>query len=124
MEVRLARYLAQAGIASRRKAEDLIAAGLVRVGGRVVTEAGATVDPEADEVVCRGETVRPRFAETSPERARVLALHKPAGVVTTRSDPGGGRTVYDLVPEVEDARLIYVGRLDERTEGLLLFTTH
>lgn len=124
MEVRLSRYLAQAGIASRRKAEDLIAAGLVRVDGRVVTEAGATVDPDADEVECRGEAVRPRFAETSPEAARVLAFHKPTGVVTTKSDPGGARTVYDLVPDVEDARLIYVGRLDADTEGLLLFTTH
>ncbi|MBW3660110.1 MAG: hypothetical protein KY397_00560, partial [Gemmatimonadetes bacterium] len=69
MEVRLSRYLAQAGIASRRKAEDLIAAGLVRVNGRVVTEPAATVDSRSDEVVCRGEPVRPRFAETSPEAA-------------------------------------------------------
>lgn len=124
MELRLSRYLAQAGIASRRKAEDLIAAGLVRVDGRVVTEAGAIVDPAVERVTCRGETVRPRFAETSVEAALVLALHKPAGVVTTRSDPGGARTVYDLVPDIEAARLIYVGRLDAETEGLLLFTTH
>lgn len=124
MEVRLSRYLAQAGIASRRKAEDLVAAGLVRVNGRVVTEAGATVDPTADRVVLRGEIVRPRFAETAPEGPLVLALHKPVGTVTTRSDPGGSRTVYDLVPAVESARLIYVGRLDADTEGLLLLTTH
>lgn len=124
MSVRLQRFLAQAGVASRRRAEDLIAAGLVAVNGRVVTEPGTTVEPGVDRVTCRGEPVEPRFAETSEEPALALALHKPAGVVTARGDPGGGRTVYDLVPEPEGARLIYVGRLDRDTEGLLLFTTH
>ncbi len=124
MTIRLQRYLAQAGVASRRKAEDLVAAGLVRVNGRVVTEAGATVDPGVDRVELRGVVVRPRFAETSPEPALALALHKPAGVLTARSDPGGRPTVYDLIEEPADARLIYVGRLDRDTEGLLLFTTH
>lgn len=116
--------MAQAGLASRRRAEDLVVAGLVTVNGRVTTDPATTVDPESDAVECRGEPVRPRFAETSREAARTLALHKPTGVVTTRSDPGGAPTVYGLVPEIEDARLVYVGRLDRDTEGLLLFTTH
>lgn len=124
MAVRLQRYLAQAGVASRRKSEDLIAAGLVAVNGTVVTRAGSKVDPLRDVVTVRGEVVRPRFAETSPEAARALALHKPAGVLTARSDPGERPTVYDLVPEPRGARLVYVGRLDLNTEGLLLMTTH
>lgn len=122
--VRLPRYLAQAGVASRRKSEDLIAAGLVTVNGRVVTEPATRVEPEADEVAVRGEVVRPRFAESSPEASRALALNKPRDTITARSDPGGRTTVYDLVPEPEGGRLIYVGRLDRDTEGLLLFTTH
>lgn len=111
-------------MASRRKSEDLIAAGLVAVNGRVVTEPGSRVEPGEDEVVVRGEAVRPRWAATSAEPSRVLALNKPGGTITARSDPGGRRTVYEGIPEPEDARLIYVGRLDRDTEGLLLFTTH
>ncbi|HUF88989.1 MAG TPA: pseudouridine synthase [Gemmatimonadota bacterium] len=122
--VRLQRYLAQAGIASRRKSEDLIAAGLVEVNGRVVTEAGSTVDPTVDEVRFKGRAVAARFAESAPGSAVAIALHKPAGVLSARTDPGGRPTVYDLVPEPAGARLIYVGRLDLDTEGLLLLTTH
>lgn len=123
-EVRLGRYLAQAGVASRRKSEDLIAAGLVTVNGEVTTRPGSRVVPGVDLVAVRGEPIRPRFAETSPEPPLVLAFHKPSGVLTARSDPGGRPTVYDHVPEPEDTRMIYVGRLDRETEGLLLFTTH
>ncbi len=94
------------------------------VNGRVVTELSARVDPAADRVTCRGEAVQPRHAGTGPEAALVLALHKPPGYLTARSDPASRSTVYDLVPEVPDARLIYVGRLDRDSEGLLLFTTH
>lgn len=122
--VRLQRFLAQAGIASRRKSEDLISAGLVEVNGQVVTEPGTTVDPLSDEVVLRGRRVRASFAELSPETAIGIALHKPPGVLTARSDPGRRPTVYDLITEPEGERLIYVGRLDLDTEGLLLLTTH
>ena len=121
--VRLQRYLAQAGVASRRKCEDLIAAGLVSVNGEVVTTPGTTVDPESDRVVLRGRPVEPRFAELAPGAALVLLLHKPRGVLTSRVDPKGGPTVYDLVREPADGRLVYVGRLDRDTEGLLLLTT-
>jgi 23S rRNA pseudouridine2605 synthase len=122
--VRLQRFLAQAGVASRRKSEDLIAAGLVQVNGRVVTATGTTVDPAADEVRLRGRRVTARFAEASPAAAVGIALHKPAGVLTARSDPGGRPTVYDIVREPTGGRLIYVGRLDLETEGLLLLTNH
>ncbi len=122
MKVRLQRYLAQAGVASRRRSEDLIAAGLVAVNGRVVTRPGTTVEPGQDRITVRGRTVRARFPETSPRTGTCLALHKPPGVLTTRSDPGGGRTVFDLVDEPDRGRLVYVGRLDRDTEGLLLLT--
>ena len=123
-KVRLQRFLAQAGIASRRKSEDLISAGLVQVNGRVVTEPGTTVDPESDEVLLRGRPVTARFAEISPGTAIGIAFHKPAGVLTARSDPRGRPTVYDLIREPEGERLVYVGRLDRDTEGLLILTTH
>ena len=122
--VRLQRFLAQAGIASRRKSEDLISAGVVKVNGKVVTEPGTTVDPEADEVLVKGRPVRARFAEDSPGEAIGIALHKPRGVLTARTDSRGRRTVYDLVDEPRGERLAYVGRLDLDTEGLLLMTTH
>jgi len=122
VKVRLQRYLAQAGVASRRRSEDLIAAGLVAVNGSVVTRPGSTVDPGRDRITVRGRSVRARFPETSPRAAICLALHKPPGVLTTRSDPGGGRTVFDLVDEPDRGRLVYVGRLDRDTEGLLLLT--
>ena len=122
--VRLQRFLAQAGVASRRKSEDLIAAGVVKVNGKVVTEPGTTVDPDADEVLVKGHAIRARFAEDSPDEAIGIALHKPRGVLTARTDSRGRPTVYDLVDEPPGERLAYVGRLDLDTEGVLLMTTH
>lgn len=112
--MRLQKFLAHAGVASRRKSEDYIVAGRVRVNGRVVTELGSRVDPRADRVEVDGEPV------VLPP-TRWLLLNKPVGVLTTRDDPGGGATVYDhLPPDSDDLR--YVGRLDRDTEGLLLMT--
>ena len=88
----------------------------------VVTRPGTTVEPGRDRVTLRGRTVRARFPEASGRAGICLALHKPPGVLTTRSDPGGGPTVYDLVDEPDRGRLVYVGRLDRETEGLLLLT--
>lgn len=122
--VRLQRFLAQAGIASRRKSEDLIAAGVVKVNGRVVTEPGTTVDVDADEVEVKGRRVRARFADDNPGDAIGIALHKPRGVLTARTDARGRSTIYDLVEEPPGERLAYVGRLDLDTEGVLLLTTH
>lgn len=120
--MRLQRFLAQVGVASRRKSEDLIAAGVVAVNGRIVTRAGSTVDPHRDTVTVRGRIVRPSTA-ASEAVSLVVALHKPRGVVTARSGREGERTVYDLVEEPAGARLAYVGRLDRDSEGLLLLTT-
>lgn len=113
-EMRLQKLLSRAGIASRRAAETLIAAGRVRVNGHVVQELGAKVDPERDEVSVDGRPVR-------LPRPVWLALHKPVGYVSTRSDPQGRPTIYDLLPE-KYRGLFYVGRLDLNSEGLVLLT--
>ena len=112
--MRLQKFLSNAGAASRREAERLIVAGRVRINGSTVTELGTRVDPQEDVVELDGETIR-------LDAPRWVLYHKPAGVLTTRSDPGGGRTVYDELPD-DMAGLRYVGRLDRGTEGLLLFT--
>ena len=111
--MRIQRALARAGVASRRHSEALIAAGRVTVNGQPA-QIGQTVDPARDDIRVDGTIVR------APESTVWIALHKPAGVMTSRGDPRGRRTVFDLVPEVPG--LTYVGRLDYMTEGLLLFT--
>jgi 23S rRNA pseudouridine2605 synthase len=113
-EVRLQKYLARAGVASRRASEDLIRQGRVAVNGAVVTELGTKVDPEAARVEVDGALVQ-------PEPARWVMLHKPPGYLCTRSDPEGRPTVYDLLDE-EGSSLFHVGRLDYMSEGLLLLT--
>ncbi len=112
--IRLQKYLSRAGAASRREAERLMAAGRVRVNGEIVRELGTRVVPGVDDVSVDGEPV-----ERVP--SRWVVYHKPPGVLTTRSDPHGGRTVYDELPE-ELAGLRYLGRLDRDAEGLLLLT--
>ena len=115
MEERLQKILARAGVASRRAAEELILAGRVTVNGQVVRELGSRADPDNDAVAVEGvKIVRAR-------QQHYLMLHKPAGYVTTRSDPDGRPTVYELVPDIPG--LFTVGRLDMETEGLLLLTT-
>ncbi len=112
--MRLQRALARAGVTSRRKAEDLIRAGRVRVDGAVAT-IGTSVDPARQRITVDGAAVRPA------ERTTWLALNKPIGYVVSRSDPAHRPTVYDLLPAVPG--LTYVGRLDVMTSGLLLLTT-
>ena len=111
--MRLQRALARSGVASRRRAEELIEAGEVRVDGRVAT-LGSSVDPDHQVITVRGRRVRPR-------PLRWIAFHKPLGVVTTASDEAGRRTVLEFIPD--RAGLTYVGRLDIMTTGLLLLTT-
>ncbi len=113
-EQRLQKFLSQAGVASRRKAEELIVAGRVRVNGAPATELGQKVDPTRAVVEVDGRRVR--VAET-----HWLAVHKPRGYVTTRRDPEGRPTIYELVPP-EYHGLFYVGRLDYESEGLVLLT--
>jgi len=111
--MRLQRALARAGVTSRRKAEELIRAGRVRVDGEVAT-LGVSVDPARQRVTVDGRAVRPGAIAW-------LALNKPVGYVVSRGDPEGRRTVYELLPKVPG--LTYVGRLDVMTSGLLLLTT-
>ncbi len=115
--MRVQKFLARAGVASRRGSEDLITAGRVAVNGVVVSGLGAKVDPAADVVTVDGREVRLADAPV------YLALNKPVGVVTTMSDPQGRATVASLVPVAEHPGLFPVGRLDQDTTGLLLFTT-
>jgi 23S rRNA pseudouridine2605 synthase len=112
-EERLERSLARAGFGSRRSCEDLISAGRVKVNGRVAT-LGDKVDPTRDVVVLSGATVN------LDPNVRYLALHKPAGVVTTMHDPQGRRDIREFVPD--EPRVFPVGRLDLDSEGLLLLT--
>jgi 23S rRNA pseudouridine2605 synthase len=111
---RLQRALARAGYGSRRACEEMIAAGKVTLNGSVAT-VGDKVDPEVDEVTLQGVTVN-----LDPD-VRYLALHKPAGVVTTMRDPQGRRDIRALLP-ADGPRVFPVGRLDRNTEGLLLVT--
>ena len=115
MEQRLQKILSQAGVASRRAAERLIADGRVTLNGKTVSEMGTKADAETDDIRVDGRRLR------APERKRYILLNKPAGYVSTRSDPQRRRTVIDLLAGVRE--YVYpVGRLDYDTEGLLLLT--
>ncbi|SFI34939.1 pseudouridine synthase [Aerobium aerolatum] len=111
---RIARRLARVGIASRRDAEDIIAAGRVRLNGKVLDTPAVNVGPN-DRIEVDGQLI------PAVERTRVFLFHKPAGVVTTNRDPEGRTTVFDVLPQGLP-RLMTVGRLDINTEGLLLLT--
>jgi pseudouridine synthase len=114
---RLARFLAHAGVASRRHAEDLISAGRVQVNGYTIREQGSRIDPARDVVQVDGKIIQP-----SSQQVYIL-LHKPAGYLSTVSDPDGRPTVLDLLPnELRRLRIYPVGRLDNDTSGLLLLT--
>src|SRR4051812_16665467 len=112
--MRLNRYLAAAGLGSRRHCDELIAAGRVTINGQPCTNFGTQVE-ERDHVKVDHRLVRPAENLT-------IALHKPAGFVSTRRDPNATDTIYDLLP-AKFSRLFNVGRLDAQTEGLLLLTS-
>jgi 23S rRNA pseudouridine2605 synthase len=111
--LRLQAYLARSGVASRRAAEEFIRDGRVTVNGKLA-ELGMKVDPSRDIVRVDRKVV-------SPLKTEWIALHKPRGYVSTRDDPSGRKTVYDLLPE-DLSHLFHVGRLDRDSSGLLLFT--
>lgn len=115
--MRLQKFLARAGVASRRGSENLMTAGRVTVNGIVVHELGSKVDPNIDEVCVDGRAVSLSDSNT------YLMLNKPAGYLTTMDDPQGRPTVLELLPEQRAAGLFPVGRLDYDTTGLLLFMT-
>lgn len=116
MEERLQKFLAEAGVASRRKAEELIAAGKVKVNGKIVTELGTKIDPKKDEVFYLDKKISKKEVEMV-----YILLHKPEGYVTTSKEQFGRPGVMDLVKGI-DARIFPVGRLDYDTSGLLLLT--
>ena len=112
---RLQKLISRSGLASRRKAEEWIVEGRVTVNGKVVRELGSKADWSTDRIKVDGKAVRP------PSRMVYLALHKPRGYVTTRSDPEGRPTVMDFLERLGE-RVYPVGRLDYHSEGLLLLT--
>ncbi len=113
--LRLQKYLADCGVASRRASEELIKSGRVAVNGEIVREMGVIIDETVDEIMFDGQVVTP------VNKKIYVMLNKPVGYVTTVSDEKGRPTVLDLVSDIQD-RLFPVGRLDYDTEGLLLLT--
>ncbi len=119
MQVRLQKVLSQAAIASRRKAEALILAGRVRVNGTVVRQLGTKIDPHCDRLEVDRQVVQIPTEITT----QCLLLHKPTGVMCTRHDPQGRKTIYDLLPAAFQ-HFYYVGRLDFNSSGALLLTNN
>jgi 23S rRNA pseudouridine2605 synthase len=113
-DIRLNRFIANAGVCSRRDADKLIEAGEITVNGKVVTEMGVRVS-RTDKVKHKGKLLK-------PERAVYILLNKPKDFITTMDDERNRRTVMSLVKKASDARIYPVGRLDRMTTGLLLFT--
>src|SRR5262249_23195043 len=113
--MRLSRYLAMAGAASRRRAEGLITDGAVRVNNPLLTELGSTVVPARDRVTAPGRRVQ-------PEEKTCLLLNQPEATIATLSDPEGRPTIGDLIPKRPGARLFPIGRLDWATGGAILVT--
>lgn len=113
--IRLNRYISNAGVCSRRKADELIASGVVSVNGEPVTELGTKVDPATDEIRYNGERLK-------REKMVYVLLNKPKDYITTTDDPQERRTVMQLVAKATKERIYPVGRLDRNTTGLLLLT--
>ena len=114
-EIRLNKIIADAGVTSRRGADELIIAGRVKVNGVTIRELGAKYDPEKSHVEVDGETIKKETSKT------YLALHKPRGVLSTMYDPEGRPSLADFI-DLRTERLFHVGRLDKDSEGLILLT--
>jgi 23S rRNA pseudouridine2605 synthase len=114
-EMRLNKIIADAGITSRRGADELIADGRVTVDGRPIRELGAKIDPDNHEVAVDGETITRSLTKS------YLVLHKPRGVLSTMYDPEGRPSLADFI-DLRKERLFHVGRLDKDSEGLILLT--
>ena len=113
--MRLNKYISTCGIASRRKCEELIKSGLVKVNGKVETNLATTVDEKKDEIIYNGEVLK------LPSSFVYLKMNKPKGYACTVSDEKGRKTIFDLL-EDKSVRLFNIGRLDYDTEGLILLT--
>jgi pseudouridine synthase len=118
MEERLQKIIARAGVASRRKAEELMLTGQVTVNGKVVTELGAKANPDRDHIKVKGKLINPRLATT--EKVYIL-LYKPKGYLSSLSDPQKRPLVTDLLPRLKE-KVYPVGRLDFQSEGVILLT--
>lgn len=119
VRARVHKVLAEAGIASRRKVEEMIRQGIVKINGQTANlgdqvQAGDLIDVDGVEIVVKTRSGQP---------TQILMYHKPEGQVCTRTDPQGRPTVFDDLPALDDARWVAVGRLDINTTGLMLFTT-
>ncbi|UCF30197.1 MAG: rRNA pseudouridine synthase [bacterium] len=114
--VRLHKAIADAGLASRRAAEEIIASGRVAVNGEVVTAMGVLVDPDRDEITVDGEPL------PDAARKRAYLLYKPRNVICTRSDPEGRKTIFDILPDEVQSGLHTAGRLDYDAEGIIVLT--
>ena len=115
MEIRLQKYLADAGVASRRACEELIVSGRVSVNGKIVTKLGTKINPENAQVLLDGKAIKPKNTKT------YIAFYKPRGVLSTMSDPSGRRSLSSFFSDWSE-RLFHVGRLDKESEGLILLT--
>jgi len=113
-QTRLNKYIANAGVCSRRDADKLIAAGEIKINGKIVTELGTKVS-QGDKVTYKGKRL-------NPEKNVYILLNKPKDFITTTDDPENRKTVMELVKNAADERIYPVGRLDRNTTGLLLFT--
>lgn len=115
MQERLQKFLSNAGIASRRRAETMILAGEITINGKTA-KLGDKVDPDKDKILYKGKTVKPE------EQMYYIAVNKPRGYISSRFDPNGRKSVYSLLPKDLQNKVWNVGRLDFFTEGLMLFT--
>ena len=115
MKERLQKYMARCGVASRRSSEKIIAQGRVTVNGKIVREMGPKIDPRLDLVRVDGKVITP------DSEGIYIKLNKPAGYITSVSDPQGRPTVLDLIGDI-GSRVYPIGRLDYESEGLLLLT--
>ena len=114
-KIRINKYIANAGVASRRKADELIEQGLVKINGKVIKEPGVMVGPK-DEIKVRDKVIR-------PQNFKYVIFNKPAGYITSTSDEKGRKTIYDILPESLH-RFMPVGRLDKDSSGLLILTNN
>ncbi len=114
--MRINRFLAMSGLGARRACEELVREGRIEVNGVTVDTLAFEVDPDRDRVTCDGERLRP------PRVLLYAMMHKPSGVIVSADDERGRLTVYDLLPERLRGKVKAVGRLDQGSEGLLIFT--